>query len=271
MLRKWNNLQPKQPDDLPNTILNFYDYPLLFEPGSSWEYGAGLDWAGLMVMRANNTTLEKFMEVNIWEPLGITDVTFHADLHPELEAKVPPLAYRVGDIDPTSGSTADPDGEVITSEKGIFSRPPVDDLGGVGLYISAPGYQKMLTSICNNDSKLLKPATVDLLFTPSLTPEAEAAWNKKRRNALRQEVYDGALPNNVPITHGLGGMINIEDLDRGRKKGSMCWTGFSNTFWWIDRESGVSGTYWSQLIPHGDPKISEHFAEFERWVYQMIA
>lgn len=26
-----------------------YHHPLLFQPGTSWEYGAGLDWAGRLV------------------------------------------------------------------------------------------------------------------------------------------------------------------------------------------------------------------------------
>lgn len=268
-LKRWKSRQPKLPGDAPNSIVD-YTYPILFQPGSSWEYGAGIDWAGLIVGRANNTSLENFMDINIWQPLGIINATFHPSKHPGYAAKMPKLCMRVGKINPETGSTMNPDGELAISKISIFPSEPVEDLGGAGLYIPAPEYQKLLTSICNNDGKILSPATVDLLFTPNLTPEAEAVFRKRRADAPRPEVYSGGLPNNIPVTHGLGGMINVEDLEGGRKKGSMCWTGLSNTLWWIDRTSGVSGTYWSQLVPHGDPKISEHFAQFEREIYDKL-
>jgi hypothetical protein len=39
--------------------------PLLFEPGTSWTYSTGLDWAGILVARLNSTTLEKYMGKHI--------------------------------------------------------------------------------------------------------------------------------------------------------------------------------------------------------------
>ena len=262
---KWKKLQPKRVDDIAISILD--NYPLLFEPGTSWEYGAGLDWAGVMVGRANNTTLEGFMVENIWKPLGIVNATFHPSQHAGYKAKLPPIASRAGDVNPKTGMALDPDGELVPMSWPIFATEPVDDLGGAGLFIPAPEFHKVLTSICNNDGKILSPASIDALFTPSLTPEAEVALIKFRHETEPAEVYSGGLPNNFPVAHGLGGIINVEDLKGGRKKGSMCWTGMTNTFWWIDRTSGVCGTYWTQLTPHSDAKSSAHFAEFERGIY----
>lgn len=39
---------------------------------------------------------------------------------------------------------------------------------------------------------------------------------------------------------------------------------------WVDRESGVAATYFSQLMPTGDPKSIELFMELEREVYKSL-
>lgn len=36
-----------------------YGYPLVFEPGTSWAYGAGIDWAGMLLERTVGKTLEE--------------------------------------------------------------------------------------------------------------------------------------------------------------------------------------------------------------------
>lgn len=52
--------------------------PLLFEPGTGWMYGCGLEWVGKLIERVNNVSLEEYMKKNIWEPLGIKDISFWA-------------------------------------------------------------------------------------------------------------------------------------------------------------------------------------------------
>lgn len=46
------------------------------QPGSRWEYGTNIDWAGELVMRASGLTLDDYFRKHILEPLGIRDVTF---------------------------------------------------------------------------------------------------------------------------------------------------------------------------------------------------
>ena len=41
-------------------------FPLVFEPGASWEYSVGIDWAGFMVERVSGMDLETYMKKNIW-------------------------------------------------------------------------------------------------------------------------------------------------------------------------------------------------------------
>src|SRR6516162_3003376 len=50
--------------------------PLIFEPGTRWQYGTGLDWSGKLVETISGQTLEAYFQANILGPLGMTDTTF---------------------------------------------------------------------------------------------------------------------------------------------------------------------------------------------------
>lgn len=72
------------------TLVEAYDYPLLFEPGESWDYGVGVDWASEMVMCVTNLSLEEYMKRNIWAPLGMEHITFFPRKNPDV---ITPLGY----------------------------------------------------------------------------------------------------------------------------------------------------------------------------------
>jgi CubicO group peptidase (beta-lactamase class C family) len=39
--------------------------PLIFEPGTRWQYGQGLDWTGRLVEAVSGLTLEDYFQQNI--------------------------------------------------------------------------------------------------------------------------------------------------------------------------------------------------------------
>ena len=50
--------------------------PLMFEPGTRWEYGTNMDWAGRLVEAVSGQTLEEYFQRNILRPLGMKDTSF---------------------------------------------------------------------------------------------------------------------------------------------------------------------------------------------------
>ncbi|HPU16957.1 MAG TPA: serine hydrolase domain-containing protein, partial [Polymorphobacter sp.] len=52
--------------------------PLMFDPGTNWEYGIGIDWAGKAVEAASGETLDAYVEAHIAAPLGMVDTSFVA-------------------------------------------------------------------------------------------------------------------------------------------------------------------------------------------------
>ena len=53
--------------------------PLLFQPGEGWEYGVGIDWAGVALHRASGVTLNETLQKRVFRPLGITDMSMIPD------------------------------------------------------------------------------------------------------------------------------------------------------------------------------------------------
>lgn len=45
--------------------------PLVHQPGSNWEYGTNIDWAGIALERASGMGLNDWIQKNITQPLGL--------------------------------------------------------------------------------------------------------------------------------------------------------------------------------------------------------
>jgi len=50
--------------------------PLAFDPGTKWEYGIGIDWAGQMVEAVSGQTLGEYFAEHLTGPLGMNDTAF---------------------------------------------------------------------------------------------------------------------------------------------------------------------------------------------------
>lgn len=239
-------------------VLSRFTYPLIYEPGESWSYGTGIDWAGLVVERLAKTTLEDFMKKNIWDPLGITSMTFFPDKQPQLNARVPQLSAR----SPDGGLVPYTDPFITTGATGCF--------GGHGMYSSMPDYLKFQLSILRNDGKLLKPASVEAMFTPQLT-SASAAGLKTFITSPMGAFFIGEIFPEKKHDWGIGGILFMEEHEARRKKGTLSWGGMANPFWSLDREAGVAVTFGTQLLPPGDKGCEVVITEVEKSVAAMAA
>ncbi|KZP27293.1 beta-lactamase/transpeptidase-like protein [Athelia psychrophila] len=233
--------------------------PLVYEPGEAWMYSIGLDWVGKLVERANDgVTLEAYMQQHIWDPLGIQDITFHLEKKPRVKENLVEMTARVAES-----------GLLIPAKNEYIPEKIKIDQGGGGLWGSAPEYLKVLASILRDDGKLVNSATVKEMFKPQLGPASQEAWTKILQVPATNAAFTGNAALSTEFSWGLGGKYSLEDMPEGRrKKGSLAWGGLPNLFWWIDPAAGVAGLYASQVIPSGDIKSTEMFAEFEKDIYK---
>src|SRR5580692_266315 len=50
--------------------------PLMFEPGTRWQYGMGIDWTGRLVEAISGMSLEEYFQTKILRPLEMHDTSY---------------------------------------------------------------------------------------------------------------------------------------------------------------------------------------------------
>ncbi|KIX09306.1 uncharacterized protein Z518_00385 [Rhinocladiella mackenziei CBS 650.93] len=235
--------------------LEGFTFPLKFEPGESWMYGVSSDWAARVVEVVSNSTLEAYAQEHVFKPLGMVSSTFFISGHPELASRRAIVAFR-----------SPLDGKLVTGDDPAPLQPKQIS-GGAGLFTTAQDYSNLLAALVSNDGVLIKPATVKELFRPQLrdTKDLQAFCDGPFHDAICPE-----FPRCLPVNYALGGAVNLEDVPGKRRKGSVMWSGYTNSHWWIDLETGIAGTLFTQVLPMVDPVVIALYDELERAVYQGI-
>jgi methyl acetate hydrolase len=229
--------------------------PLMFDPGTRWEYGIGVDWAGQMVEVGSGMTLEEYFAKYLTGPLGMNDTAFVSS--PSMLDRAAGLHVRHtdGSLEPYDLAPAE---------------NPEFELGGGGLYGTMSDYGRFIRMILNNG---------ELDGIRVLSAETVAQMCRNHIGELRVEelkTCDPALSNNtelfpgVPKSWGLTFQINETEAPTGQPAGALMWAGLANSFYWIDRENGIGGAYLSQILPLGDEGSVNLFYELETAVYSML-
>ena len=229
------------------------DTPLVADPGERWEYGIGIDWAGLAVEAVTGQRLEEVLRERVLGPLGMGDT-----------------AFRIGGAQRArlaSMHARGPDGQLSPIPFEV-PQDPEFHMGGGGLYGTAPDYLRFCRMVLNGGT--LDGARV-------LSPETVAEMGRNQIGALGVGKLVTALPassNDAEFFPGMGKrwslafMVNEEDAPGGgRSAGSLAWAGLANTYYWIDPKRDVAGVIVTQILPFADPKALGLLEAFERAVY----
>jgi len=228
--------------------------PLLFEPGTCWEYGCGVDWAGQVVEAVRGKRLGDVMREHIFDPLEMHETGFR--LTPALRERRATIHQRADD------------GTLTAKPKIELPQDAAIDMGGHGLYGTAGDYLKFVRMILADGAAaggrtILKPQTVAHMAANSL-------------GTLKVRPLPGALPRisnavdffpGIPKSWGYGWMINDAAAPTGRPAGALGWAGIANLFYWIDRRNGIGGFWATQIFPFIDPISYPAYLEFESTVY----
>jgi CubicO group peptidase (beta-lactamase class C family) len=226
--------------------------PIMTDPGTRWEYGTNLDFAGKAIESASGERLDAYFRDNLLAPLGMTDTGF-----------------VIGDDQRTRLVAMHSRGQdgALTSIPFEIRQDPEFFAGGGGLYGTAPDYIKFTQMILNkgmgNGHRILKPETIALM-------------GENHIGDLNMTVMTSAVPtasNHVDFLpgidkkYGLSFMINTTKTAEGRSAGSLAWAGLANTYYWIDPARDITGVIMMQVLPFADTACLKVFSEFESAVY----
>jgi CubicO group peptidase (beta-lactamase class C family) len=226
--------------------------PLVFEPGTRWQYGYSVDWAGKLVEAVSGQTLEEYMQAHILQPLGMKDTSYI--MTAEKYDRVVSLYLK------------QPDGTMQENPRKLPS-PPTAYSGGGGLYSTPGDYVRFMQMILNRGragkDRVLEAKTVALMSTNQIG-ELGAG---RLKTFMPQRSSDVDLHPGAVDKWGLGFLINTKAYDNGRSAGSLAWAGIDNTFYWIDPKRGICATIMMQFLPFVDKEAVGLLGDFERSVY----
>jgi CubicO group peptidase (beta-lactamase class C family) len=220
--------------------------PLLFEPGTKWQYGLNTDVLGRLIEVVSGQPLDEFFEQHILGPLGMNDTYFY--LPDDKRDRLVTLYAHV-------------EGQGLVVSKGDESEIKLDNpnypvegartyfSGGAGLSSTAYDYARFIQMLLNEGQldgmRVLSRKSVELMRTARFD-------------------YDGDSFPDI----GLGFSV-VGDLGKHGELGSTgmyAWGGAFNTTFWIDPEENLVGVFMSQVRPV-QSDITEKFTTL---VYQAL-
>lgn len=222
------------------------DLPLVFHPGTSWEYSVATDVLARLVEVISGQRFDAFIQARILGPLGMADTGFVVSDPDRLVAH-----YAGADmVDATKPGLTRADDAPYP---GAYLSPFPRQNGGAGLVSTLPDHVALLRSLMPGGPTLLKPDTIELMMTNQLP---EGVW-------MRFAAF-GELKGKG---YGLAGAVIVEPsaYDHPDARGETFWGGRAGTQWWISPRKNIAGLIMAQR-EMGHPFV----VEFKRLAYEAV-
>jgi CubicO group peptidase (beta-lactamase class C family) len=198
--------------------------PLLYQPATVWDYGFGLDILGLTIEKISGQPLGKYLQTNLFTPLGMTDTGF--SISPEKAARyAKPL-----EVDPDTGKPQ--------ARSPELTQPLKFECGGGCAASTASDYLRFALMLMNGgrsgEARLLGPRTVAYMLSDQLGPNIK-------------NLVGNADPTRADYGFGLGLAVRTTTgvVRMMGSVGQFSWPGASGTDWWVDPKEELAVVYLS--------------------------
>jgi CubicO group peptidase (beta-lactamase class C family) len=189
--------------------------PLLFEPGSAWNYSVATDVIGRLVEVLSGEPLDVYFERHIFAPLGMQDTFFHVPAQKQNRL----AAHYIGDLqDPSKPGLRNAD---HLPYPGAY-RTPVPRLNpGGGLVSSLEDYTRLVQALALGGAPLLKPDTMRFLTRSQIPDEMSIGFAGYPPLAGRGYSFAASV------------FRERTDSDPAAQPGDVQWSGLSGTQWML--------------------------------------
>jgi CubicO group peptidase (beta-lactamase class C family) len=230
------------------------ELPLLFEPGSEFNYSVATDVLGRLVEVISGQSLDEFFRTRIFEPLGMADTDFWAP--PGSAAERLAAAYM--------RNPEGPDRPAVAIDGSSARQRPAVLSGGGGLVGTAGDYQRFALMLRGGGElegvRLLSPRTVAYMTRNQLPGGADLEHFGRRLFA--ETTFDG-------VGFGLGFSV-VTDPAAGKVlcgPGEFGWGGAYSTAFWVAPEDDLTTMFFTQLLPSSTHPIR---SQLKQLVYQAV-
>lgn len=246
---------------IPTVVSSTFDSVrtvLLHEPGAAWTYGVNIDWLGRVVEQVRGHRLGEVMRARLFEPLEMHDIGFR--MSESMKARRAVIHDRAAD------------GRLTPLPDLVLPDPPPMDMGGHGLYATVGEYMKFIRMLLNDGrgpgGTVLRSETVAAMGRDGLAALGLSAggWT----TSIPSLSNSGEFFPGTDKGWAYSFLTNRSATPSGRPAGTLMWTGLANSFFWIDRATGVGGYWATQILPFQDAVSYPAFVEFETTVYHHL-
>ncbi|MBA3907040.1 MAG: beta-lactamase family protein [Pseudonocardiales bacterium] len=229
--------------DLAGACAAWAKFPLLFDPGTEWNYSVATDVLGRVVEVASGLPLDRYFAEQIFAPLGMTDSAFSVpgdDLH-----RLAGLYVKSRDGNLTRSIRM---GEVVTKPVALFS-------GGGGLVSTAADYHRFTQMLVRggelDGARLLSPRTVAYMTRNHLPGGVDLA--RFGRPISAESAFEG-------LGFGLGFSVLVDPAAAKvlSSAGEYAWSGLARTEFYIDPVEEITTMFFTQLLPGPDYPLRGH-------------
>jgi len=247
----YRNSQYADPNvTLDETIKEIAQFPLIFQPGTRWNYSVATDVCGYLIQILSGLPFDTYLQERIFAPLGMVDSAFHV---PDKKSDRLAVLYA---HNPTDGSLQRHQDEGVLQRD--FLVPTKSPFGGHGLVSTTEDYLKFTQMLLNEGeiegTRLLGRKTLEYMTL----------------NHIQAEMLPLIIGDWEPVGlgFGLGFGVVIDPARTGviNSTGNYGWGGAAATNFWVDPQEELVGIFMTQImmnvLPHGD--------EFRVMTYQAL-
>lgn len=219
--------------------------PLLFEPGTNWEYGYSHDVLGAVIEVASGMSFGEYLKKEIFTPLEMSDITFFPS--EEQKFRLAPMHEFLCDTYTCREVEQPP---LLLSEK--------VECGGGGLFATHDEYAKIPVVLANggiakNGYRILKEETVEMIKQNQMTVQEQHEFARMKPG------YGYGL--------GVRTLVDPEDANGPAPIGEFGWDGAASSYFMIDTENKLSSV-WTTHVLNCRPAYREIHPHIRNLVYE---
>jgi len=227
--------------------------PLLFQPGTEWNYSVATDVLGRVVEVLSGLPLDRFLQERVFAPLGMDETGFWVPGHnaERLAALYTPA--------PGTRQAARNDGMGKAA-----LRPPTFLSGGGGLVSTAADYHRFTQMLLRGGelegARLLGTRTIEYMTQNHLPDGVDL--EEFGRPLFAETTFEG-------VGFGLGFSV-VDDPFKTKvlsTGGEFAWGGAASTAFWVDPAQEITALFLTQLLPSSTHPIR---SQLKQLVYQAL-
>lgn len=224
--------------------------PLLFQPGTQWEYSMAVDVQAALVEKLSGERFADYVRGHIFEPLKMTETAWR-----QPDDRLPRFAAMNVMKDGKLVQQSDAEARMLNFQDHVLTP------GGFGLASTLDDYQRFARMLLNkgelDGARILKPSTVRLMATDQLDPSiTERVWLPGK--GAMGFGFDFAVRKAQPQT---------PQENRGAV-GEFFWDGLPSTLFWVDPANRLTAVFFVQSAPfdgtlHRDFRAAVYGADYK--------